>query len=337
MGAGNLPAISIITPVYNTGEYLARCLTSIINQSFADFEVVMVDDGSTDNSAGIIRDFLARDDRIRYFYQENQGPGVARNLAVSKARGDYIAFVDSDDTIDPELLEKIMSRVKQDTPDLLFFEYKTHSGDGARVLKISDQSEFARLQKAELVACQITARLPYGVWNRVVRRSLVVENGMEFLPIRNEEESVFSVAQLLYSQKTVFMADGYYNYYQREGSAHRQHRNFFDLTIVRAISGLLDNNEVAGQYARVINSAVVYKCVTSIYNCAGRYRMGEAVSETKSYIRRIGAEYDLKNIDKAYLDRRVRFMLPLFRLKFYRLIFLAGKIYNAYKKISGRV
>jgi len=281
-----LPAISIITPVYNTGEYLERCLLSIINQSFADFEVVMVDDGSTDNSAEIIRDFLQKDNRIKYYYQENQGPGAARNLGVVKALGEYITFVDSDDTIDPDLLEKVMNRIKQDDPDLLYYEYKIYSEDGQKVLRTSDEAGFAKFEKDEQIAYQITGRLSYGIY-RAARRSMIIEHGIRFLQLRNEEEALYSVSQLLYSKKTVFMSDGYYNYHQRQGSAHREYRNFFDLTIVRAISDLLAENGLTEQYAKVINSMVVYKCVTSVYNCAGRYGMGQAMREARTRIGQI--------------------------------------------------
>ncbi len=96
--------ISIIIPVYNVGDYIARCLESVLAQSFSDFEVICVDDGSTDSSGDICDEYAGRDSRIRVFHISNQGVGNARNYALDRMRGDWFAFVDSDDWIEPDFL-----------------------------------------------------------------------------------------------------------------------------------------------------------------------------------------------------------------------------------------
>ena len=99
------PNISIIIPVYNVEAYLADCLDSILAQTFESFEVILVDDGSTDGSPAIAQKYAdAHSEQIRYYRKENDGPGLARNFGVSKAKGDYLMFVDSDDIVDPEML-----------------------------------------------------------------------------------------------------------------------------------------------------------------------------------------------------------------------------------------
>ena len=101
--------ISVITPVYNTENYLCRCVESILAQSFSDFELILIDDGSTDNSGAICDDYAERDNRIRVFHQENKGQGAARNLALdwvyAYSNSEYISFVDSDDWVHPRYLE----------------------------------------------------------------------------------------------------------------------------------------------------------------------------------------------------------------------------------------
>lgn len=97
--------ISIIVPIYNTEKYLDKCLDSIRNQTYTDFEVIMVDDGSTDGSAEICKDFSVKDQRFQYYYKENGGVSSARNYGCKYVKGDYTAFIDSDDTIDKEYLE----------------------------------------------------------------------------------------------------------------------------------------------------------------------------------------------------------------------------------------
>ena len=100
------PDISVIVPVYNTESYLKKCIENIINQTFRNIEIILVDDGSTDTSAEILADYALRDNRIIVIHQENQGLSAARNAGMRSAKGEYIMFVDSDDWIDVNTCEK---------------------------------------------------------------------------------------------------------------------------------------------------------------------------------------------------------------------------------------
>jgi len=105
------PQVSIIVPIYNTGQYVGECIDSIINQSFHDWELLLIDDGSTDGSAHICKGFACRDNRIRYYHKSNGGVSSARNFGIDKATGNYIMFVDSDDVCQDNLLEKLYNEV----------------------------------------------------------------------------------------------------------------------------------------------------------------------------------------------------------------------------------
>ena len=98
---------SIIVPIYNSGNYLKRCLKSIREQQYKRIEVIMVDDGSTDNSAAIAKQFQKKDLRFHYYWQNNSGPASARNLGISVSTGDYICFADSDDVLLPHYFDRI--------------------------------------------------------------------------------------------------------------------------------------------------------------------------------------------------------------------------------------
>ena len=98
-------AISIIIPVYNVSEWLDQCLESVVNQTFSDFEVILIDDGSTDGSGQKCREWAEKDCRIRLISKSNEGPSKARNLGLQKAVGTYLAFLDADDWIDSRYLE----------------------------------------------------------------------------------------------------------------------------------------------------------------------------------------------------------------------------------------
>lgn len=102
-----MPKISVIVPVYNTEKYLHRCVDSILAQTYTDFELLLIDDGSTDGSGAICDELAQKDSRVRVFHQENGGVTSARKLGVKKSRGDYIYFVDSDDSIYNNALDVI--------------------------------------------------------------------------------------------------------------------------------------------------------------------------------------------------------------------------------------
>ena len=113
-----MPAISVVIPVYNTEPYLADSLSSVLSQSFTDFEAIIVDDGSTDGSASIAREFAERDARVRIVTQENKGLSEARNAGIAVAQGEWITFVDSDDLIAPDFLQAMLDAAKSTGADI---------------------------------------------------------------------------------------------------------------------------------------------------------------------------------------------------------------------------
>lgn len=105
--------ISVIVPVYKVAPYLRQCVDSIINQSFDDLEILLIDDGSPDQCGEICDEYAAKDSRVRVFHTENKGLSAARNLGLQKATGEYIGFIDSDDWIEPDMYEVLL---RKDTP-----------------------------------------------------------------------------------------------------------------------------------------------------------------------------------------------------------------------------
>ena len=110
--------ISVIVPVYNTEQYLPRCIESILSQSFTDFELLLIDDGSTDGSGAICDEYAKKDYRIRVFHQENQGSAASRQFGFEKAKGLYITSVDSDDWVESQYLESLVNIADNDCSDL---------------------------------------------------------------------------------------------------------------------------------------------------------------------------------------------------------------------------
>ena len=124
-----MPLVSIIVPVYNTEKQLEKCVDSLLNQTLKDIEIILVDDGSPDNSPKICDDFKLKDSRIKVIHKENGGLSSARNAALDIAEGEYIGFVDSDDYVDTTMFEKLYSRVSKDNSDICLCSHYTVFGD----------------------------------------------------------------------------------------------------------------------------------------------------------------------------------------------------------------
>ena len=169
-----MPEISVIIPVYNTERYLTECLESVLAQSFRDFEAIIVNDGSTDKSAGIIDAFAKRDSRIVVLRQENKGLSEARNAGIGIAKGNWITFVDSDDTIAPPFLETLFHEVREQEADIACsgkqFLYK--APDGER--KATGKYTVKGMTPTEALANALyqNDRPDYSAWNKLYARNL---------------------------------------------------------------------------------------------------------------------------------------------------------------------
>ena len=120
-----MPKISIIIPVYNAEQYLEECLLSISQQTFTDFEILAINDGSTDRSLEILKKYQEKEPRLKVFSQVNKGVSAARNLGLDNAKGDYITFVDADDWLHPETIEKYIEIAEKENSDIVISQFLT--------------------------------------------------------------------------------------------------------------------------------------------------------------------------------------------------------------------
>ena len=142
--------ISLIVPVYNAEKTVEKCLGSIIKQSNPNWEIVVVNDGSTDSSLDILNRLAKGNSKIKIINQENSGPGIARNIGVQYATGEYIAYLDSDDYLDKDYIEIVLKEILSSNPDVVFIDAKTEKEDGT-FIKSLRRSTFANLSKEKLL------------------------------------------------------------------------------------------------------------------------------------------------------------------------------------------
>lgn len=176
------PDISIIVPFYNSEKYLERCIKHIKNQDFTNFEVILVDDGSTDNSPKICNEIVKSDPRFQYAPKENGGVSSARNLGISVARGKYLAFVDSDDFINPEYCRVLFETAEKHNIEILDFghSYLKNKVEVFRKPAFSD-NEFVTRPKLLSVLKEASANMfLYFVWARIYLASFINEKNIRF-------------------------------------------------------------------------------------------------------------------------------------------------------------
>ena len=219
-----MPEISVIVPVYNTKTYLSRCIDSILNQSFTDFELLLVDDGSTDGSGAICDSYTEKDNRIRAFHKENCGVSSARNLGIENASGEWVYFADSDDELMPDGLQTLVDGISDDV-DVVMGGYVDVDERGNEFCQASDFRSY-RLSKKQSVNTMYSG---YGlcyfylgyVSLRLLRRSLIQRYALHFdTEIAIKEDTLFMMQYVCRSNGiTQYTTKPVYRYFQRPDSA----------------------------------------------------------------------------------------------------------------------
>lgn len=204
--------ISIIVPVYKVEQYLRECLDSILNQTFTDWEALLIDDGSPDNSGVICDEYASKDDRFRVFHIQNGGVSSARNLGITNAHGDYVAFVDSDDMLKPNALEICMGVIEENNLDMLQFGF-TRSLD--ELYEISTQ--YGEVQDAHEF---FQTRHNVCVWGGVIRRNILATNNILFVEgMKFAEDQLFVLHSIRNSKRLMRIDDKLYYYRENINSA----------------------------------------------------------------------------------------------------------------------
>lgn len=207
---------SIVVPVYNVQSYLEECVQSVLRQTFSDFEMILVDDGSTDGS-GVLCDKLAeRDSRIRVYHQENQGPSVARNNGLLLARGKYILFLDSDDFYpQKDFLEKVLAAGNEDT-DLICFNYARYTDRLLKKMLVFPEEPV----KGDALWLELVRRNAYqsSACIKAVKRSLLIDNEITFETGIMGEDIEWCARVMLCARNVAVAPDCVYAYRVRMGS-----------------------------------------------------------------------------------------------------------------------
>ena len=203
-----MPKVSVIVPVYNVEKYITRCLTTLVNQTIDDLEIILVNDGSTDNSEQIIRQFKKDYKNIMYVKKENGGLSSARNFGLIYAKGEYVAFLDSDDYVDRTIYQKMYEKAKATNSDYVecdfIWKYPYHEKIDVG-FRYKDKKEM--FEKARVVA-----------WNKLIKREIIINNKLEFPVGLYYEDIEFFYKLLPYINNFSFVEEPLIYYVQRDNS-----------------------------------------------------------------------------------------------------------------------
>ncbi len=209
--------ISIIIPVYNCEQFISDCMNSVLKQTWKDYEIIIVNDGSTDSSGRICDEYAQKDKRITVIHQENHGVSFARNVGLLHATGDVVSFIDGDDTLEPEMYEVLVQAMQKYDADIAHCGYKHIVGEEVRL--VHDTKRVLIQEQQEALECLVSGRFfGGGLWSKLFRKDLLC--GLTFREsLKINEDILFNYEAFSKAQKTVFVDCALYNYIARFGTS----------------------------------------------------------------------------------------------------------------------
>lgn len=320
---------SIILPVYNVENYLQECVDSILKQTFADYEIILVDDGSTDGSSKLCDELVKNHDCIRVIHKKNGGLSDARNCGTRVARGEYVVYIDSDDfLIKDDFLEKLVEKAKKKS-DLIFYKYQkylstTQKFEDCRYTYSSAMNEKSYSDK---ISALVKADAFYGMaWIKAIRKEIIDSNGIEFEVGLLGEDMEWNYHIIFNSTSIDFIDEPFIAYRQREGS----------ITSNFKLKNLTDFIYVLEKWSKIItNDATDKNLKVALYGSLAKYYSNLLVvysrivdPEKKEYKTRI------KQLDwllKYSMSRRPKIIAKIYRILDFNITSLVLRIFDRIK------
>ena len=226
--------ISIIIPVWGVEQYIGKCLDSLVNQKLEDVEIIVVNDGSPDNSQKIIDEYVKKyPDKVKSYIKENGGQGSARNYGIEVSTGEYIAFVDSDDFVELDMFEKMYKKAKKDKSDIVVCGSYNVSEDYSK----KEKDVFVNNYDTDL------ENVLFGkmaVWNKIYKRNIIIDNKITFKEKVWYEDLAFTLKAIINSSKFSFINEAFYDYLIRQGSTMNNSNIERNLEILQAFDDVLE-------------------------------------------------------------------------------------------------
>lgn len=332
---------SILVPVYNVEKYLAQCIESVLSQDYTDYELILVNDGSTDDSPQICLDYASKDNRIRYYSKDNEGLLLTRRFGIRQAEGEYLLFLDSDDYWEPNILSIINSAIKEYDTDMIVYRFNRCKDDGTLLYKdvdiFEDRTVFENENKEAFVKMFVSSSRLNVMWSKCVKKN-IVDREYDYSPFNDKkgEDLLQSIALIRNASSILYLNAALYNY---RLSPSGRGRNFkikyiYDYEAVRqhVYNNLLEMNvgkeTIEAFFSRYLEGLMDY--------------MGRIVRSSSSYQEFVGYCEKMKRFNLMSLIETADYTFPLcnkqtattyflFIKEKYRRLYIEFKIKNAIK------
>lgn len=214
--------ISVIIPVYNSEKYLCACLDSVLEQTYQNLEIILVDDGSKDSSGEICDQYALKYDKITVIHKANEGVSAARNDGLAVATGDWISFIDSDDTMESDMYELLLNVARKHNAEIAHCGYKRLNESGELINNVSGTHLILVQSPLEAVDCMLAGRyFVGGLWNKLFSHNCI--QGVTFCTeLKNNEDILFNALAFQNAERIVFVDETKYCYYEHSSSACNQ-------------------------------------------------------------------------------------------------------------------
>lgn len=321
--------VSVIVPVYNVEEYLPKCLDSLINQTLSDIEIIVVNDGTKDNSQKIIDEYKKKDKRIVSIIKENGGLGSARNTGINSAKGEYIAYVDSDDWIEHDMLESMYNEAISKDLDIVICGYKNIYQQKTEYINIDNRIIEDTLNNKNTKLFNTVS-----AWSKIYKRKFLLKNKVTFVEDKVwYEDFAYSIKLLSSTNKIGIVNKAFYNYLIRENSIMNNSKLMKNLDILLAFDdaiSFLKENKIYNEYYSEIEylaiDNILISSITRIIRAKGDNKTKkEVIHKLIDYMNSNFNNYkNNKYLD--YLSNNRKIIYKLITIKQYWLINLIFKI-----------
>lgn len=264
----NRPFFSLILPIYNVEKYLGRCIESILEQNFDDYEMILVDDGATDTCPQICDEYEQKYEKISVVHKVNGGLSSARNAGFEKARGEYIFWIDSDDWLEPDSLLFLLEEIKKyNYPDIVKFDHIKRPGGENGIADLKEGIVKKEQIRKELIPkCLLhTGSVNFSIWSHVYKREYILKNELTFVSEREigSEDYLYNFEAYMCANEIVVLHKSIYNYDFREGSLTNRYRDKLILQYQNLQEQMIEaakRKECFSLYREVLAESYIKRC-----------------------------------------------------------------------------
>lgn len=338
-----LPKVSVIVPIYNVAKYLDRSIKSILNQTLNDIEIILIDDGSTDESLSICNNYKKKDSRIKVYSKKNGGVSSARNLGIKKAKGTYLAFVDPDDWIENEMYESLYFLSEKKETDITICDYMVEQRGEKSKKKINyekdtfDRSDIMKYLIPNMIGQEsfkgTGSNIMGSVCRLIVRREFILNNNVKFREdISLMEDLIFCIVIFMQVEKISYVKSSYYHYMKNENSAlssYRENTIFERIKVNEILNKIFKSHGVKNLYEKRMRYRYMKMAIISIsYETrkGNKKSFVEKVKTIKKICKNSHLKKCIKETDIKQYNKKTVFLFMLIKYELSTVLYLYYKL-----------